>query len=555
MSDYKHKTFSVKDSLIIIEPAQEISGFTLDSGYYKKAVDYKPSQMRRDGTIMEEVFDIDDVDTNNKFYYDGSFVWFDHDPSSNYITHFFELYFGSRGFKLPRDLGSSTDIVYFEPRIQGNPSFSKTGKDRIQGISVNGDASFILIDTNDDIFDPLDDLLEAYSFVNKRVEVYRYMSEEDTQDIVKLFKGTLTGWVIGRRSVTFNAKDYLRRLDNSVQKTEYTTSLFPNCDPNFIGKVQRVIYGETMVGCVNIDYVDDGATTSDNRVWRISVHPNFSVKEVWLRETKLTLTTHYTVNGNKDEITLVNNIEAGLGWDDINVGDIVYALVEGKMDGGSALMDNASDIVKDILYEVDFVDAELDLASFTTAKAANTYKIAMALPKKREDPRPTAKESIERINKSVFGFLSNDGDFKIKFNIYTVGSSKATVDVDRDMLSYDRVYDTTEMASKVVVEYEYSERFDNSTSQTKTDNDAKYLHLNDSSHTIESVLRQSADATSLLDDYSAFYAEEFKTESFSLKLQLADCQIGDFITVEGNLLEIQKIDRSITGSKVSARRT
>ena len=94
--------------------------------------------------------------------------------------------------------------------------------------------------------------------------------------------------------------------------------------------MRQPLGSETMVGCVNIDYVDDGATTSDNRVWRISVHPNFSVKEVWLRETKLTLTTHYTVNGNKDEITLVNNIEAGLGWDDINVGDIVYALVEAE---------------------------------------------------------------------------------------------------------------------------------------------------------------------------------------------------------------------------------
>lgn len=557
MSDYKNNTFSVKDALIVMEPAHKLTGFTLDSGFYKAAVDYKPSQMRRDGVIMEEVAQLGYVDTNLKFYYDGAFVWFDHDPSSNYITHFFELYFGTRGFKLPRDLNlaGSADIVYFEPRIQGNPSFTKTAKDRITGISVNGDTSFNLINTNEDIFDPLDTMLETYSFVNKRIEIYRYLSEEDSQDIVKLFKGTLIGWTIGRQDILFSAKDDIKRLDNFFQDDEYNTTDFPNCDPAFLGLVQRTIFGESMVACVNIDYVDDGPTTSDNRVWRISSHPNYSVKEVWVREKKLTLTTHYTLNANKNEITLINNLEAVFSWDTISAFDVVYALVEGKMDGSLNLIDNASDIVKEILIGSGFATSELDLTAFATAKTANTYKIAMALPDTRDGIRPTAREAIERINKSVLGFLTNDGDFLMKYIIYSVGSSQATIDIDRDMLTRARICDTTDMASKIIVQYNYTERFNSFTSKTKSDDDAKYLHLNDSSHTIETVLRLDADASDLLDDYSLFYGDEFRTEDFSLKLQLADQQIGDFITVDGNILEIQKLDRSITGASVTARRT
>ncbi len=218
-------------------------------------------------------------------------------------------------------------------------------------------------------------------------------------------------------------------------------------------------------------------------------------------------------------------------------------------------MDNASDIVKDILTQVDFDLSELDLASFTTAKAANTYKIAMALPRTIDDERPTAREAVEMINRSVIGFLTNDGDFKIKFQIYSIGSSQETLDIDRDVIGRARPTETADMASSVVVEYAYSERFYKSIQKTKTDNDAKYLHLNDKSNTIDSVLRLDADAQSLLDDHSTYYGDEFKTENFTVKLQIADLQIGDFITVDGNVLEIQKLNRSISKIGVTARRT
>jgi len=557
--DYKIKTYLTKNSLIIMTPAQKLTGFTLYSGnIYQITTTRIPETIERNGTELTLVGSIGAVDDTTKYYYDSGIVYV-YLPSTDYFTLFFNMYFGDRGFKLPKDLDltGSAEVVYFEPRIKGNPGFSRTQKDKMQGISLVADADFQLIDTNEEYFESLGDLVENrdYSFFEKDVKIYRFLGEESVQEVHKVFSGQVYDWSVDRQKVSFRAKDFVRLLNKSVQTAEYNITDYPNCDPAFVGRIIRQIYGECMVKCVNIDYEDDNPTTSDNRVWKISEHPNYAVDEVWVRETKLTETTHYTLNGDKNEITFVSNLETLLGWTDLLQGaEEVYTLVRGKMDGSSNLMDNASDIVKDILTTIGFSSSGLDLTSFSDAKTANNYEIAFSMPQYVDGERPTAKEVIEKINASVLGFLSMDNDFLIRYDIYSEGSSDINLDADYDLQNRIRSAETPDMASMIIVNFNFNEKRDTSRSKTVTDDDALYLHKTSNSHTIESVLLLEAEAEDLGEDYIDYYKHPAIFENFTVKLQIDDKKSGDFIEVDGNKCELIQLSKSINDTGVSARR-
>jgi hypothetical protein len=117
-----------------------------------------------------------------------------------------------------------------------------------------------------------------------------------------------------------------------------------------------------------------------------------------------------------------------------------------------------------------------------------------------------------------------------------------------------RTADTSDMASLIVVKYDFDERLTIFKTSSKTNTTAKYLHEDKRSHTIESVIRLQADAESLRDDYSTFFGQALLTEDFRLKLQLEENQLGDFATIDGNLVEIIRLDRSINNASVSVRR-
>jgi len=555
--DYKTRNDLVKNSIIIMTPAQKLTSWSLHSGnIYKKTITRYPENMQRNGIDLNLVASIALVTDSTKYYYANNMVYI-YTPTTDYLTMFFNLYFGDRGHKLPKDLDleGSADIAYFEPRIQNNPSFTKEQKDKMQGIAITGDASFDIIDTENDYTEKITELLEDsnYSFVDKDVRIYRYLSEENPVLIQKVFRGNIYDWQYDRKKISFSAKDFMKKFESFVQDIEYNIIDYPYADPSFVDKVIRFLYGTAKIRAVNIDYVS-GGSTSDNRIWKLTNHANKSIDEVWIKDTLLTITTHYTLNADKNQITLIDNLEAVFGWDTIPSDEKVYALVQGKKDGLGNLIDNASDIVKDILLQIGFEADDLNLTSFADAKTDNTYSLGIALPQYVDGERPQAREIIEKINASVLGFLTLDNDFKIRFDIYQEGTASINLDKNADLIGR-RINATVEnLASTIIIDYDFDEMLDRYISKSIVDEDALYLHENYKSHTIESCLTSEVDALALAGDYSSYYKNPVIYENFSIKLQLDDKIIGDFINIDNNKCEILKIDKSIESASLSCRR-
>lgn len=557
-SSFKNNPSIQKDSIIIIEPSYRLNAFALDAGLYKDSVlnSKKPIRLEKNGVELTRVASTGAVDDDTKWYTDGSFVYIKTFTAGDWVVVDFEMFFGSQGFKLPRDLDTSgsEEIIYCEPRISGIPTFGRNQKDQLAGISIAGDASFSLLNTNEETFTSLKTSIETYSFHEKNIRIYRYLILEKGQPIVLVFRGIIDNWNITRTKVTFSCRDFLKKMGSAVQTNEYDTGEYPDLDPLFQGIVQRTIYGQTLAICVGIDYAET-PTQLNNRKWRVSLHANKSIEAVYLDDTLLTLTTHYTINGNNNEITLIDNLETALSIDTIDAGAIIKVDVKGKMDGSSNLIDNASDIVKDILKTVGFNDNDLDLPSFAQAKIDNTYEISMNLPKEINSARPTAKEVVELVNKSVLGYLTNDTEFKLKFNIFQTKASSLTLDIDIDLINRNIRYITSDMRSKIILKYNYDEtKTKYLNTLTNTNETTLYLHKNKRSKTIETVLRVLADVQNLISDYSDYFGNPYIRESFGVKLQMIDNFLGDFITVDENDLELISLDESIDDAQVQARR-
>jgi hypothetical protein len=559
MSDYREQTYLKKDSLIIIEPGYQLTGWVLVSGsVWRKVVTDIPSRLVRNSTELTLVGALVDLDTATKYFYDGTYVYIYTYAVDDFVVFYYEQYYGSRGFKLPYDLNlaGTGRVVYFEPRITGNPSFTRTARDWLSGVAVNGDANFSLIETDDHLLTDLYTKLDTESYINKRVRIYRYLDEEDIRSITLIFSGVIESWNIGTTSISFTAKDYLYKLDAFIQSGEYNTTDYPNVDPNMVGKVIRWIYGVKKVKCVNVSYLEDNPTETDNRIWKVAQHPCKAIDAVWIRDTLLTLTTDYTVHADNNQITLANGLETALGWEQvIAASEEVFVVVQGKKDGLGALINNAADILQEILLSIGFSASDLNTASFAQAKIDCPYKIGLAMPQTMDSERPTAREILEQINRTVMGFISNDDEFKIKFKIYATGAPAITLDKDTDLVGRTISANTMDMASVIVINYDYNERTQLSLSKTGTSKKAKYLHENGKSNTIETLLYDEADAALLNARYMAIYENPFIANDFRVALQLDQNHIGDFLEIDSKTYEIIKLDKSIKDISVQARRT
>jgi hypothetical protein len=575
--DYKTKNYLVKDSVAILTPSYLLSTWVVASGSIKYSIAPKnltsnkyrePINLYRNNVLMTKVANSGLIDTELKWSYDSA-------TGKIYIkvvtvaimVMTFNLYYASRGFKLPNDLLSGPE-VYYEPRIINNPSFINNTKDKFIGVSVVSEASFSLINVENDYFESIDKMLydANYSFYNKKCLIYRILTQEDNQPVQLLFSGYIDSWSMDNQQINFTATDFVRQLDNSVQTVEYNITTYPLVDPSMIGLVERIIYGKATVKVVNISYVE-GGTTSQNRIWKVSLHPNKAIDAIYIKRysttTPLTITTHYSLNADKNIITLVNNVEALLGISLITEREEIYATVQGKMDGSLNLIQYPGDVVKDIFTLIGISTSDLDLAKFDTG---NAFKLGFAIPQGVSDSRPTARDVIDKINETVIGFLYNTNEFKIAYSIagmptFTYTSSK-TLDKDIDLIGRQQSADKTDMISFVAVRYRYDEMNQNYVkTHTLTDNNSSYLHNNYQTKTIETLLYGSIYTTSpdvydyeiLATRYLYYFSRPYITESFTLKQQIDDKMMGDCVTIDGRVYEIIKLDKSINDTNVTVR--
>lgn len=242
--------------------------------------------------------------------------------------------------------------------------------------------------------------------------------------------------------------------------------------------------------------------------------------------------------------------------------------VTGREEEGS-LITKAPDIVRTLLQDMG-LDVAVD--SFDQALNHSPEELAFSIPSKFDEKKlPTYREVINQVNKSVFGILLQNQDFKFAYDILRPKSGALSVlGLDEsDVLDFKVTATNKNIVSKTFVEYD-SQEFDPDINESRVSiveresKTAKFLAKIGKQKTFQSLLVNEDDAQALANRWS--FLLENSTASFEIqtKLQAIDLQINDVILFShpklyerfaGNskakFLMIESVKKSASGVSIS----
>lgn len=260
--------------LSVIKPRRKVTGFTLVSGsIYKISFDYgHVSGVAQNGTALTE--HTSSALSAGQFYYDfdASELYVRTTDSSNPSTKFlvatYELYVGTFDAHIGRNpLDSTSRQVYYEPIISKAPTIKASLGSSLFGYLPVGSSQLTL--TN--VTHILEHHVYDSSFNQADVKIYHWLGKElDSNNIKLVYNGIIKSLDYSDRDISIKMVDRIdifnKDYRNQVGASFFSLSDFPNLNPNAAGYPIRQVYGYVKGFVpVNIDYVIEGQTTSDNR--------------------------------------------------------------------------------------------------------------------------------------------------------------------------------------------------------------------------------------------------------------------------------------------------
>lgn len=327
-----------------LRPKRKAATFTLFSGsVYSQGFDYgRVYGVVSEGSALSE--GSSSSLSAGQFYHDFSanILYVRLSDSSNpnlkFVVITYELYFTSHGsgdywYRTPTN--SATDLVFYEPLIEKSPTLKQTTAEVLFGVQPEQSSTLRLINA-EHIFEK-----HVYdsSFYRASVILYHALLEKrfdqnvgrfvlDTANIKLVLDGFSTDYSYSGGTISIKVTDRRNSFDveyRNISPAEsfYSTATFPALDPNFIAAPIRYAYGfiEGWVP-VNIDYVSDSPTTSDNRVFvALAEQNNLNEKSTTVPASPASTTTR----------TYVSNVQGFVVgdsvWFDRAVGTDEYKII------------------------------------------------------------------------------------------------------------------------------------------------------------------------------------------------------------------------------------
>jgi hypothetical protein len=266
--------------LAVIVPKRRVTSFTLYSGsIYSAAFDYgEVVKVKQDSVELTRVYTTSLL--AGQYYYDieNQILYVrnaaGNNPNSFNLIAYYELYYGTYDAHLNRDpLDTNSRVVYYEPLILRAPNVRMT--------QAQNQFGYIPVQSSQIEISNYDHSAEKHlydsSFANAEINVYHVLKDSpdiDSNNIELIYSGQCG-------DVDYNSSKFTIRI-NSVAKifdaeyrhatgdSYYSTSNFPNLDQKFEAKPIRKVYGYVRGFVpVNISYVSENPTTSDNRTWAV----------------------------------------------------------------------------------------------------------------------------------------------------------------------------------------------------------------------------------------------------------------------------------------------
>lgn len=262
--------------LVVMKPARKVSGFTVDAGsVYKLDFDYgEVIEVTQNGVALAQGSSA--TLSAGQFYYDVDLARLyvrmtdSSNPSTKFVVATYEIYAGTSAehfYRVPDD--NSTRQVFFDSLVSKAPELKQTQSDGLSGYVPVQSSQITLINAEHwaekHIYDS--------SFNQRSIQVYHWLDTLEVDNVKLVMDGVMADISYDSTSVQIAIKDSVDRLDQEFRNpgtSFWATSDFANLDRNYLGRPIRYVYGRVDgLIPVNLDYVNNAPTTSDNRIWGV----------------------------------------------------------------------------------------------------------------------------------------------------------------------------------------------------------------------------------------------------------------------------------------------
>lgn len=221
--------------------------------------------------------------------------------------------------------------------------------------------------------------------------------------------------------------------------------------------------------------------------------------------------------------------------------NVLHCEVLGRTDDGtssSALLKKAPEIVEALLLDAGFVAGDINSTSFTESQELLPEDLSFVIPENYINKNTvTYREVLNRINKSVFGIVYQDSDFKISYSVLrpvatTVHRLRESDCVNISVSSTNKNMVKTVKANYLKKEYDFSTK-ESGFSQVESISDiSTYILKTDKERTFETVFSSQTDAQRLADRWKFLLEYSSSSIRIETKLQAVDFEINDVLDVE-----------------------
>lgn len=340
-------------------------------------------------------------------------------------------------------------------------------------------------------------------------------------DYRQVYSGHIREVSIGFDEASIDLRDRRLKLRAQVGQNTFDQTTYPNLNDGNVGSAIPLAYG-TLLNIPGVVVNEDEGGSPD---WTVKLaDPIHSISAI----------TEVRVNGaaitpNSTSLTLAEAVIDNL---DYETGDEVTADIVGYVDSGGTVIDNALDVIRDLITEYlpfPYLVANFNLGEWATATAA-APDISLYV-----DTPTEVVQLIEDISDSVFGlFIVNDAG-QFTFRIFNnPGSSTRTIRRE-DILSISEVsYDAADALTSVRVGYarDWSEgtyQYLTDVSQESTLIEQLRVQRQES---FDTLLTNATDAQSFADTVLELSGGVQRLVSITTKMQTVDIDVDDWINVQ-----------------------
>lgn len=517
---------------------------------YSAPAVYNMVDVKEDGTSLTSRASIALVSANaGSYYYDSAndlvyvHTTLSADPHTVTIQAINKFYYGNRG--------KTINSQYYEPRLESAPNLSLRVETKFTGISQisGGNMTF---SNGDGFYDDLANLQWDAGEVVLLLGTDR-QTEMAYGDYVNVGTWLIKNWSLTDTVFSLSLSEYKVKIKKKIPLTFYDRLTYPRIDQEDIGKPIQIAYG--MIMDARPALIDIAS-----RKFKVAGHAIHEYVQVRVLDD-----TTNQWNIKSFETTDEANGEFTLSASDWTYNEQVAVDFKGKERSANVLMDNASDIVKDILETYLGESASTNAASFT--ESYNRLDGGQFLPS--DDRRTyrglglyineveTVEEILQQVNFSVGSYLFANSSGEFIYKVFWPSASEGlTKFTDKEIRSYSESTDNSGIFSKAKINYD--RRLVREWSEFKTYEFTKSQHLHDEQSvklTVkDTLLYDSDDAETLAERTINYEGEPLKLIKIVVTAREAMLLFpGDFVqlvyerhNIDG-VYEIMEISHNLLG--------